>query len=59
MSRALMTWGREILRKIYGPTYENGYWVTKMNQEIYNKLKSSDILTVNKACKLEWCRNGR
>jgi hypothetical protein len=24
VERALMTWGRKILRKIYGPTYENG-----------------------------------
>ena len=47
MARALGTWDR----KIYGPTYENGSWTIKMYQEMYNKLKSADIVT---ACKLEW-----
>jgi hypothetical protein len=27
--------GWKILRKIYGPTYEIGYWRIKMNQEVY------------------------
>jgi hypothetical protein len=36
MERALMTWERKILRRIYGPTYGNGYWRIKMNQEIDN-----------------------
>jgi hypothetical protein len=41
----LLTWERKIFRKIYGPTYENGYWRIKINQEIYNKFKSPDIVT--------------
>jgi hypothetical protein len=35
-----------MLRKIYGPTYENGYWRIQMNQEMCNKLKSPDTVTV-------------
>jgi hypothetical protein len=54
MERGLMTWERKILRKIYGPTYENGYWRIKMNQEIYNKFKFPNIVNVIKVCRLEW-----
>jgi hypothetical protein len=36
------------VRKTYGPTYENGNWKIKMNQEGYDKLKSPDILSVIK-----------
>jgi len=43
---ALMMWERKILRKIYGPIYENGFWGTKMNQDFYNRFKSSGIETV-------------
>jgi hypothetical protein len=28
----LMTWEGKILRKIYGPTKENGQWRIKMNE---------------------------
>jgi hypothetical protein len=31
MKTALMTWERKIMRKIYGPKYQNGFWGTKMN----------------------------
>jgi hypothetical protein len=43
-----------ILRKIYGPTYENGYLRIKMGEEIYNKFKSPDILNVMKVWRFEW-----
>ena len=51
-----MMWERKILRKIYGPIYgpvygpiyENGFWGTKMNQELYNEFKSLGIETVIK-----------
>lgn len=46
-----MTSGRKILRKIYGPTYENGYWTIQMNQEMYNKFQPQDIVTIPK---VEW-----
>jgi hypothetical protein len=32
----------------------NGYQRIKMNQEIYNKFKSPNIVTVLKVCRLEW-----
>jgi hypothetical protein len=34
MEKMLMTWERKILRKIYGPTYENGHWRIKINSEL-------------------------
>jgi hypothetical protein len=30
MEKMLMTWERKILRKIYGPTYDNGHWRIKL-----------------------------
>jgi hypothetical protein len=44
----LMTWERKILRKIYGPTKENGQWRFKTNLELITKDKSRDIVTVIK-----------
>jgi hypothetical protein len=45
--------GKENLKKMYGPT-EFSYWIIKLNQEIYNKFKSPNILTVIEVCGLEW-----
>jgi hypothetical protein len=45
-----MTRERKFLRKIYGSTYENGYWRIKVNKEIYNKFKSPNIVTAIKVC---------
>jgi hypothetical protein len=50
----LMTWERNILRKIYGPTNENGQWSIKTNSELIMKYKSQEIVTVIKICRLEW-----
>jgi hypothetical protein len=47
-------WETKILRKICGPTCENGYWRMKMNQEIYATFKSEHIGTATKVCRLEW-----
>jgi hypothetical protein len=33
----LMTWERKILRKMYGPTKENGQWRIKTNLELMTK----------------------
>jgi hypothetical protein len=52
--RMLMTWERKILRKICGPTRENGQWRIKTNAELITKYKSQDIVTVIKIQRLEW-----
>jgi len=45
---------RKILRKIHGPTKENGQWRIKTNEELRTKYKSQDIVTVIKTRRLEW-----
>jgi hypothetical protein len=50
----LMTWERKILRKIYGPTKENGQWRIKTNSKLITKYNSQDILTVINIRRLEW-----
>ena len=52
--KMLMTWERKILRKIYGPTKENGQWRIKTNLELIRKYKSQDIVTLIKIQRLEW-----
>jgi hypothetical protein len=42
------------MRKIYGPTKENGQWRIKTNLELMTKYKSQDIVTVIKIQRLEW-----
>jgi hypothetical protein len=49
-----MTWEGKILRKIYGPTKENGQWRIKTNLELTTKCKSQDIVTVIKIRRSEW-----
>ena len=49
-----MTWERKSLRKIHWPTYENDYCSNKMNLEIYNVFKSSDIVTLIKQNYGDW-----
>jgi hypothetical protein len=55
----LMTWERKILRKIYGPTKENGHWIIKTNEELITKYKSQDIITVIRIRRLEWLGHTR
>ena len=43
-----------IVRKIYGPTKENGQWRNKTNLELMTKYKSQDTVTVIKIRRLEW-----
>jgi hypothetical protein len=54
IEKMLMTWERKVLRKIYGPTKENGQWRIKTNGELITKYKSQDIITVIKIRGLEW-----
>jgi len=46
--KMLMTWERKVLRKIYGPTKENGQWRIKTDLELMTKYKSQDSVTVIK-----------
>jgi hypothetical protein len=48
MEKMLMTWERKILRKIYGPTKENGQWRINTNEELVTKYKAPDIVKVIK-----------
>ena len=52
-----MTWERKILRKIYGPTKENGQWRIKTNEELMTKYKAPDIVNVMKFRRLECLRH--
>ena len=54
MEKMLMTWERKILRKIYGPTKENGQWRIKTNEKLMTKYKAPDIVKVIKIRRLEW-----
>ena len=45
---------RKILRKIYGPTQENGEWHLKYNKELYDLYKAPDIITDIKISRLKW-----
>jgi hypothetical protein len=54
MEKMLMTWERKILRKLYGPTCENGHRRIKINSELESKYKSQDIVSVIKVRRLEW-----
>ena len=40
-----MTWEKKISRKIHVSTYESGNWRKKINQKLYDKIKSPDIFT--------------
>ena len=52
--KMLKTWERKILRKLYGPTKENGLWRIKTNLELITKYKSQDIVAVIKIRSFEW-----
>jgi hypothetical protein len=54
MASTLMTWERQILRKIFGPRSEQGVWRIRSNLEIQNMYKSPDIVTEIKVTRLEW-----
>jgi hypothetical protein len=44
----LMTWERQILTEICGPTEGNGQWRIETGAELITKYKSQDIVTVIK-----------
>jgi hypothetical protein len=49
-----MVFERKILRKIFGPTYENGSWRIKTNQELNKIIKYRNIINFTRAQRLRW-----
>ena len=49
-----MVFDRKILRKIFGPTYENGFWRIKTNQELDKIIKQKNIINFTRAQRLGW-----
>ena len=42
------------MRKIFGPTYENGYWRIKTNKELDKLIKHESIINFARAQRLGW-----
>jgi hypothetical protein len=49
-----MVFERKILRKIFGPTYENGSWRIKTNEELNKLIKHENIINFARAQRLGW-----
>jgi hypothetical protein len=48
-----MVYERKILRKIFGPTYENDIWRIKTNQELDKIIKHKNIINYATAQNLD------
>jgi hypothetical protein len=44
----------KILRKVFGPTYENGCWQIKTNQESDKVIKYKNVINFTRAQRLGW-----
>jgi hypothetical protein len=51
---SLRTWERKVLRKIYGPVYDNGIWRIKTNKELMALYQELDIVAEIKKARLRW-----
>jgi hypothetical protein len=49
-----MVFERKVLRKIFGPTNENGIWRIKNNQELDKIIKHKNIINFIRAQRLGW-----
>jgi hypothetical protein len=52
--RSLRTRERKVLRKIYGPVYDNGIWRIRTNKELMALYQELDIVTEIKKARLRW-----
>jgi hypothetical protein len=50
----LMVFETKILRIIFDPTYENGSWRIKTNQELDKLIKHKDIINFARAQRFGW-----
>jgi len=49
-----MVFERKILRKIFGPTYENGFWRIKTKEELDKLIKHENIINFARVQRLGW-----
>jgi len=49
-----MIFERKILRKIFGPTYDNGSWRIKTNDELDKLIKHENVINFARAQMLGW-----
>jgi transcription termination factor 2 len=49
-----MVFERKVLRRIFGPTIENGIWRIKTNQELDKMIKQKNIIIFITAQRLGW-----
>jgi hypothetical protein len=54
ITHRLMVFERKILRKIFGPTYKNGFWRIKTNQELDKIITHKNIINFARAQRLGW-----
>jgi hypothetical protein len=54
ITNRLMVFDRKVLRKIFGPTNENGFWRIKTNQELDKIIKHKNIINFIRAQRLGW-----
>ena len=54
ITNRLMAFEWKILRKIFGPAYENGSWRIKTNQELDKLIKHKNIINFARVQKLGW-----
>ncbi|KAI5732183.1 hypothetical protein M8J77_022872 [Diaphorina citri] len=52
--KKLVTFENKILRKIYGPVYENGTWRIKKNKEIRDLFNEPDIVANMRCRRMRW-----
>jgi hypothetical protein len=52
--RSLRTWERKVLRKIYGPVYDNGLWRIRTNKELMSLYQEFDTVADIKKARLRW-----
>jgi hypothetical protein len=54
ITNRLMVFERKVLRKIFGPTNENGIWRIKTNQELDRIIKPKNIINFIRVQRLGW-----